>query len=122
MTRILLVEDDDDVRQMVFDILQKEGYEVEQAVNGRKALDLFRARPSDLVITDLIMPEKEGLELIRELKRDFRQLKIIAISGGGRMDPGDYLRTASAFGAQKTIHKPFGKSELLTAVADILAE
>jgi len=122
MTRILLVEDDDDVREMVYQILTREGYEVEQAVNGRKALEAFQKQPADLVVTDLIMPEKEGLEMIRDLIHINRALKIIAISGGGRTDPADYLRTARVFGARRTINKPFGRAQLLEAVREVLAE
>jgi len=122
MTRILLVEDDDDVREMVYQILTREGYEVEQTANGRLALESFQKNPADLVITDLIMPEKEGLEMIRDLVNGYTGVKIIAISGGGRLDPGDYLRTARVFGARKTIHKPFGRSELLDTVKAVLEE
>lgn len=120
MTRVLLVEDDNDVRQMVYQILTRDGYDVQQTCNGREALDAFREQPADLVITDLIMPEKEGLEMIRDLVSEFGKVKIIAISGGGRLDPGDYLRTARVFGAKKTIHKPFGRTELLDAVKEVM--
>jgi len=122
MTKILLVEDDDDVREMVFQILTREGYQVTQTDNGRKALEVFEEEPADLVITDLIMPEKEGLEMIRDLMQQYTGVRIIAISGGGRLDPGDYLRTARVFGARKTIHKPFGRTELLEAVETVLQE
>lgn len=121
MARILLVEDDDDVREMAYQILIRAGYEVEQTNNGRTALEKFHERPADLVITDLIMPEKEGLEMIRDLIRDYTGVKIIAMSGGGRLDPGDYLRTARVFGARKTIHKPFGRAALLEAVEEVLS-
>ncbi len=122
MSHILVVEDDEDVRRMVVQILLREGYRVTEAPNGQKALELFRIEPADLIVTDLIMPEKEGLEMIRDLNRDYTGVRVIAMSGGGRLDPTDYLKTARVFGARRTINKPFGKQELVTAVEGVLAE
>ncbi len=105
---------------MVCKMLSAEGYEVVSAVNGREGIELMRNKSNiDLVITDLFMPEKEGLETIRELKRDFSTIKILAISGGGRDKAQDFLMTAAILGADLTLGKPFVKQELLDAVHDL---
>lgn len=121
MAHILVVDDEAEVRQLIQDLLTREGHELIFAENGRQALERARNRPLDLVITDLIMPEMEGLETIRGLRREHKNLKIIAISGGGRTDPNDYLRTARVFGACKTLQKPFMVAEFLGTVKDVLA-
>lgn len=121
MAHILVVDDEAEVRQLIQDLLTREGHDLIFAENGRQALERARNRPLDLVITDLIMPEMEGLETIRGLRREHKNLKIIAISGGGRTDPNDYLRTARVFGACKTLQKPFMVAEFLGTVRDVLA-
>ncbi len=121
MAHILVVDDEAEVRHLIQDLLAREGHELIFAENGRQALERARDRSLDLVITDLIMPEMEGLETIRGLKREHKNLKIIAISGGGRTDPNDYLRTARVFGACKTLQKPFMIAEFLGTVKDVLA-
>lgn len=120
MAHILVVDDEAEVRQLIHDLLIREGHELTLAENGRQALEKAQQKPVDLVITDLIMPEMEGLETIRRLKREHKNIKIIAISGGGRTDPNDYLRTARVFGACKTIQKPFVMAEFIRAVKDAL--
>lgn len=117
---ILVIEDDAEVRNMVCKMLSAEKYDVVSAVNGREGIELMRNKSNiDLVITDLFMPEKEGLETIRELKRDFSTIKILAISGGGRDKAQDFLMTAEILGADLTLGKPFVKQELLDAVHDL---
>jgi DNA-binding response OmpR family regulator len=122
MKRILLVDDNEGFRRPLAAILQRAGYEVQTAGDGAAALALFRQHRFDLVITDLIMPEKEGLETIMELRRLRPTLKIIAMSGGGRMDPSDYLPMAERLGAALTLTKPFSAQEFLEAVATLLRE
>lgn len=107
---------------MLCKVLEKAGHEVRDAANGRVALELYRQEPGDLIITDLVMPEKEGLESIRELRRLNPAVKIIAISGGGRMDPRLNLVMAQNLGARKTLAKPFSNQEILDTVALVLAE
>lgn len=120
MARILIIDDEPQVRTMLREILEDEGYEVVDAADGNVGLKLYRDEPADLVITDLIMPEKEGLETIRELRRDFKEAKIIAVSGGGRVIPKDYLKVAQKFGALRIFGKPIQFDEFLRAVADLL--
>ena len=120
MKRILVIDDDDQVRQMLKQMLEREGYEVIDAADGKEGIRLYRNEPTDLIITDIIMPEKEGLETIRELKQDFPDIKIIAISGGGRLDPGNYLEIARKWGVGRTFAKPFDRTELLEAIQQLL--
>jgi DNA-binding response OmpR family regulator len=121
MKRILLVDDNEPFRRGLGLTLERAGYEVQSAPDGAVALKLFREFPADLVITDLIMPEKEGLETIMDLRRLQPELKIIAMSGGGRIDPNDYLPIAKKLGAALTLSKPFSTGEILEAVAGLLA-
>ena len=100
--------------------LGQEGYEVTAVENGLKAIEAAKSQHFDCIITDLIMPAKEGLETIGELRRDFPSSKVIAISGGGRIGPHEYLNTAKAMGAQKIFAKPVDLQELLAAVREAL--
>lgn len=121
MPRILIIDDDEAFRKMLRLTLLKLGYNVEEAADGRSGVKLHRDAPADIVITDLIMPEQEGLETIRELRGEFPAVKIIAVSGGGRMNPYDYLKMARYFGAQQTLAKPFSIDELTGAIDAVLA-
>ncbi len=118
--RVLVVDDEEQVRTIIRQILESSRYEVIEAPDGKVALWLFKEKPADLIITDLIMPEKEGLETIEELRKDYPDVKIIAISGGGLGDKGHYLDMAKKIGADNTLAKPFQKEELLYAVKEAL--
>ena len=120
MKNILVIEDDDQIRALLRQILEREGYRVSEAPNGEKGIKLYRQQPADLVITDLIMPEKEGIETIIELKRVYPEVKILAISGGGKVNPEIYLDMAEKLGATYAIKKPFGRGEILEAVQNLL--
>ena len=120
MKNILVIEDDDQIRALLRQILEREGYRVSEAPNGEKGIKLYRQQPADLVITDLIMPEKEGIETIIELKRVYPEVKILAISGGGKVNPEIYLDMAEKLGATYAIKKPFGRGEILEAVHNLL--
>ena len=122
MARILVIDDDVQIRTLLKEILQQEGYEVVDAPDGLEGVRLYREDPADLVITDIIMPEKEGLEIIRELRTDFPEVKIMAISGGGRIGPEPYLQIAQRLGAQSILTKPIGRDELIGAVREALKE
>ncbi|NNG00978.1 MAG: response regulator [Desulfobacteraceae bacterium] len=120
MARILIIDDNDFVRNMLKETMERAGYEVETAVNGVEGVERFRKISCDLVITDLIMPEKEGIETIMDLKKDFPAVKIIAISGGGRVGPTNYLKFAEMLGAAYTFTKPVDRKALLKAVKVLL--
>jgi CheY-like chemotaxis protein len=116
MATILLVEDDDQLRTMLKLLLTSSGYEVWEAPNGARVCSMHQEQRFDLVITDLVMPEIDGLEVIMELRRIDRKVQIIAISGGGQGAAHKYLRIAQKLGAQHTLSKPFGNQEFLEMV------
>jgi CheY-like chemotaxis protein len=120
MASILIIDDDLEILQVYSEILEREGYDVLAASDGREGMRLCRNRHVDLVITDIIMPEKEGLETIIELRRDLPHVKIIAMSGGGQIGAGQYLPLAEKLGAQHTLDKPFTAVELLEAISEVL--
>lgn len=120
MSRILVVDDEELARFTLRDILENAGYEVEEARNGRECIERQRATPFDLIVTDIIMPEKEGVETIIEIRQDFPKLKIIAISSGGRTRNLDFLKLAQQFGADAILAKPFTDDQLVQAVKDQL--
>lgn len=123
MARILLIDDDDQFRMLLRKMLEKAGYkDIEEANDGRTGMKLFRQRPFDLVITDIIMPDKEGIETIMELTSEYPQMKIIAMSGGGRVGPQGYLEMAKRLGASRTLEKPFKYSDFLDIVQELLNE
>jgi YesN/AraC family two-component response regulator len=122
MARILIVDDEEMFRKMLRQMLEMAGYEVTEAAEGGQAISLFRDKPADLVITDIFMPEKEGIATIQEMKRDFPGLKIIAVSGGGSKLCGfEYLQFAESVGADRTLSKPFDRQEILDAIESLLA-
>lgn len=120
MATILLVDDDEQFRTMLSLVLRRAGYEVREACDGNVATMMYQNSPTDLVITDLIMPDKEGLETIREIRHSNPGVKIIAMSGGGRNGFANYLSVARVFGAQRVLDKPFSHEEMLDAVRDTL--
>ncbi|HEY8993552.1 MAG TPA: response regulator [Lacunisphaera sp.] len=120
MPRILVIDDDDLIRNLVHRALTKAGYEVTVAPNGRKGLAAFQAAPADLVVTDIIMPDMEGLEVIIEFKRRAPGLKIVAMSGGGAAWNSDYLQMAEKLGASRILHKPFSPSDLCALAGELL--
>jgi DNA-binding response OmpR family regulator len=120
MHRVLIIDDEPHILLMLKKMLERSGYEVDLAANGVEGIDMFRKSNADLVITDIIMPEKEGLETIREMRRIKPDLKIIAMSGGGKVSADNYLEIARIFGASKIIEKPFTQKEIISAVRELL--
>ena len=120
MPRILLVDDDESFRRMIRLSLDKLGHEVVEARNGAEALTLMKEGPPDILITDIVMPEKEGLEIIDEVRRKHPNMKIIAMSGGGRVNASDYLRIARALGADVVLAKPFSVDEMTASLNNLL--
>jgi DNA-binding NtrC family response regulator len=120
MASILIIDDDPQVLAMLEQRLTRQGYEVVQASDGKSGVRIYRENPTDIVITDLIMPKKEGIETIMEIKKDFPEVKIIAISGGGRVGSAQYLDIAKAFGARYIFAKPVEMEELLQAINELL--
>ena len=120
MASILLIEDDDPLRKVLAISLANAGHTVVQAADGQEGIDRFHAAPPELVITDLVMPGKEGLETIMTLRREAPRLPIIAISGAANYAK-IYLGMAAKLGAQRILAKPFTTPDLLRAVSEVLA-
>lgn len=119
--KILLVEDDRLVRAMLLSTLLDMGHEVLVATNGKEALACQERSPAQVMLTDIVMPEKEGLETIREFRRKHPGVEIIAMSGGGRGNAADYLRVAQGLGAREVLSKPFSHEALAAALARVAA-
>ena len=118
MRRILLIEDDNQVRNLLREVLEKAGYKVVEASDGEQGVASYRRQPADLVITDIMMPHKDGVETIRELRHDFPQIRIVAITGyRGRFNR---LPAAEVLGAGRTLVKPFTPEQILEAVKELL--
>ena len=122
MAIILVVEDEPVILRVVSELLRDAGHEVTTAVNGAEAMKRARSAHFDLVITDLVMPEKEGIETIMDLRREFPTTKVIAMSGGGRGSAEVYLASAKSLGASRTLAKPFTSEEMLDAVSKVLSD
>ncbi|NOQ23422.1 MAG: response regulator [Candidatus Aegiribacteria sp.] len=120
MPLILIIDDDPMIREMLITAFHQENYDVMGADNGKTALDIFRTEDVDVVITDIIMPDMEGIETIREFRKIKPDAKIIAFSGGGSLAPDGYLKIASSMGAQYTFQKPISIKVLSEAVKDLL--
>lgn len=120
VARILIIEDNDSLRRILRTALSNAGYEVTEAGGGTSGLASYRQDPFDVVVTDILMEGIEGLETIRELRRDYPQVKIIAMSGG--RGQSNYLELAEKLGARRTLEKPFPLDQLVAAVREVLAE
>ena len=114
MATILIIDDEEGIRALLHTTLEAAGHEVVEAGNGRVGLDLYRLRPTDLIITDILMPELNGLDLILALTRQFLHAKVIAMTGGGAET--NVLDVAKLLGARRTFQKPFSMTQLLDAV------
>ncbi|MBC8039227.1 MAG: response regulator [Opitutaceae bacterium] len=120
MSRILLVDDHEEFLAVQKELLENAGHTVVTASDGHRALMMVKAGGIDLVITDIIMPRKEGIETIVELRTHYPLLKVIAMSGGGRVGAMSYLEIAEKLGALHTLEKPFNGEELIAAVNMVL--
>ncbi|HVE44406.1 MAG TPA: response regulator [Gammaproteobacteria bacterium] len=116
MAKILLVEDDDLVRDMLTQILERAKHQVMSAVDGEQATTYLQEETPDIMVTDIIMPKKSGITLISEVKNRHPNLEIIAISGGGRLDPTGYLDLSESLGASVSFEKPIDNTALLMAI------
>lgn len=118
--RILVVDDDSDVRELVCRMLEQDGYEAVPAEDGSQALERFGLLSPDLVITDVVMPDVDGFEVLLKLRHLAPKAMTMVMSGGGRVAPDIYLETARRLGARAVLRKPFTKAEMLEAVHRIL--
>ena len=118
--RVLLIDDNPDFCENYGFLLEDQGYRVVTALSGREGLAYFGRERFDLVITDILMPDVEGIETIRELRKQDKDIPIIAVSGGGRNAADSYLQAAALMGAQRTLHKPFSFTTLNRTVEELL--
>lgn len=121
MSKILVIDDDEQMRDVLRQMLEVEGYEVAEAENGVQGCEVYKEFVPDLVIMDIIMPEKGGLETIIKLKQENPKVKIFAITGGGKVVKADFLGIAENIGAIRSFHKPIERNELVKAVKEVLA-
>ena len=122
MPGILIVEDDKELREMLKISLIRHKYTVLEAADGKEAITHFKPSITDLVITDLIMPDEDGLKVIMRLREIKPSLRVIAISGGGKAGPGSYLNLAKALGADAVFSKPFSVNELIAKIEMLLSD
>ncbi len=120
MARILVIDDDIQVREMLREMLERVGHEVVEAADGSAGVRLFREAPADVVVTDIFMPEKDGIVTIQELRSEFPKIGIIALSGGGGFQRFDFLETARHMGASAVLRKPVDWEELTEAVSNLI--
>ena len=126
MTRVIIIDDEKDIREVLKEVLERAGFDVDVASNGSDGMDLLREQGADLVITDVIMPGKDGVETAYDIRMEFPKTKIIVISGGGNVNPMEYeptaikttayLASATEAGADLTLTKPFDRDEIVNAV------
>ena len=132
MGSILIIDDEEDIRDALQMILESAGHDVKVASNGNDAVELQREEPADLIITDIIMPGKDGVDTIKEIRQEFPGIRIIAISGGGGVQPTEYvpeaitttayLAAAKEAGADMVFTKPFERKDLIQAVDDLFGK
>jgi CheY-like chemotaxis protein len=122
MARILIVDDDATVRSMLRDILEDAAFEVAEAADGVKGLQTYRRQRADIVLCDLFMPVADGFELIREMRSEFPDVKIVAMSGGGFGGKLDMLPMAKHFGVAEIFYKPFDAADVLATVKRVLGD
>ncbi len=120
MPVVMIIDDDRDLREMLRTALLRKEYTVVEADNGREALKNFKPGLTDLVITDLLMPEEDGLKVIMMMRELKKGIRVIAISGGGKAGPGNYLEMAKALGADAVFSKPFAINDLVTRIEELL--
>jgi DNA-binding response OmpR family regulator len=116
IAKVLVVDDDDAVRELIKALLEQSGYEVRDAADGEIALTLLKAEPADIVLLDILMPRKEGLETLIELKQHFPKMTVFAMSASGARKGHDFLTIASKFGADGVLQKPFSPDELFALI------
>ena len=120
MAYILIIDEDPHILDLYKRMLEAEGHSVVTASNGQEVIDIFRNDWVDLIVTDMVMPVKDGIKTIMELRKDFPDIKVIAISGGGIIEPDRYLSLAKCIGIKQTFAKPVSKEQLINAVNDVL--
>ena len=122
MAKILVIDDDDDFRSMLCDLLKRSAYTVFESTDGQEGLKMNKIEKPDLIITDIVMPNQDGIETVIRLHKEYPEIKIIAVSGGGLVQPYLYLHMAKTLGADQTFTKPINNKKFLEAVNILLNE
>ncbi|MFC1494693.1 response regulator [Thermodesulfobacteriota bacterium] len=122
MIKILVIDDEEQIREILKQMLERKGCSVCLAENGEEALEICENQNLDLIITDMVMPGKSGLKTIQEVKKNYPDIKIIAISGGYMVGPKRYLDMAKTFGADRFFEKPFTSDEIYSAIEELVDE
>lgn len=120
MASILLVDDNDDLRSLLAEALGDAGHAVTQAANGRAAIAKLRGAGFEVVVTDVVMPEADGAEVLAAMRKLPQRPRVVVISGGGQIEPTRYLQMARALGADAVLQKPFPPSRLIEVVAGLM--
>ncbi|MES2638748.1 MAG: response regulator [Myxococcota bacterium] len=121
MARVLVIDDNEDLRELMQMMLEGAGYTIELAADGQAGMAAQRAQPADLVVTDLFMPAQDGIETILQLRSEFPNVKVLAVSGGGKVSQAQsYLQIAKQIGADAILSKPFEQEDLLRTVRELL--
>lgn len=121
VAHILIIDDDEQILRVLARLIEREGFSVATAADGDAALAAHRTHPADLVITDVILPGKDGVETMLALRKESPRIKILAISGGGRIDAEIYLAAAKRFGADRALTKPIEPRQLVEIIRELLA-
>jgi len=122
LKNILLVDDEESIRKMVRAVLGEDNYSFTEASNGVEALEIMETQSFDLILTDVIMPDCDGIELVMSVRKKLPDIKVIVMSGGGRVRADHYLNLAEKLGAARVFEKPFNTAELRETVAELLSE
>jgi YesN/AraC family two-component response regulator len=120
LAHILVIDDDPQILEIFRKFLEIERHSVVTASNGEEGINIFRNNRTDLIVTDIVMPVKDGIKTIMQLEREFSDIKVIAISGGGVIEPDRYLALAKCIGVKQTLTKPVTKEQLINAVNKVL--
>ena len=121
MNKILIIDNDDHFRRMLCEYLARHGFETNEAASAQSAMQLWRTRPYDMVITDIIMPDTDGFEVIIDVRKDLPNASIVAMTGGGRLGPEYFLPIAQTLGADRAFTKPFNMEDFVNAIKELLA-
>ncbi len=119
MPKVLVIDDEPQIRSLIKTFLTRSGYEVDEAGDGIEGVERMKANPAEVVITDILMPKQEGLETIRQIRKDFPDVKVIAMSGGSQLTVMDFLPIAEKFGAARIFHKPLDFTAMVDAVKEL---
>jgi len=118
--RILVIEDDPFMRETLQDVVEDKGYYITTVANGKRGISLHEKEHYDLIITDVLMPDIDGLEVIMKIRQNFPQTKLLAVSGGGHISSKEYLMMARELGSNGVVQKPFNNDELVEKIASLL--